>query len=201
MLRRYSRKLSAILIVLCLSILGIGSCSRQLSPLEIVKSYEVACNSSDIESLLSLFEDDATVEFIGMGPVVRGLLWIRGKAEYDSTLHTRLELTVKRKELGTVYCSAKETNDWAKTVGISMLVYSQFDLEIKSGKIFSISALLSDSSIVRINEVMTEVVPWAQTNRPRLFTEAFSEGEFSFNTASARATLSLLADWRKSMAE
>jgi ketosteroid isomerase-like protein len=182
--------------ILIAAALALLSCSRAPSRTEVVKSYETAVNSADIDSLLSLFAVNAVVEVVGMGGPLRGREEIRAKAKYDSALHVDLALTVLETRKDTVFCQALEANDWTREAGLPPHDYSSYWLAIRAGEITRIRAELSETAITGVNEVMARVIPWAQENRPGALDSLMAGGEFDIGAESANLMMALLREWR-----
>lgn len=189
--------LSALLLIVLL--IFALSCSRPPSRADVARAYQGAVDASDIDSLLSLFADDAIVEFVGFTSAMHGKEALRGKAEYDSALNVRLALTVMETRKDTVFCSAVETNGWAQEAGLPSYVYPSYFIVIRAGKITHLRADLDPATIARLNELMGILLPWAEQNRPEALAELTSAGEFTFNARSAEIMMRLLRDWRGSM--
>jgi hypothetical protein len=199
MINKPTNYVSRVLIIISLSApIALLSCSRAPSRAEVVKSYAAAVNSSDVDSLLSLFTDDAIVGFRGMGPQLVGLEERRAKAQYDSAMHSHLTITIASSRKDTVYCRVTETNDWTREAGLPPYEYSSFMFVIKAGKIAGLQAELADSTVAQINGVMSLIVPWAQENMPEMLDSLMAGGEFAFRAENARLMMLLLREWRES---
>ena len=174
------------------------SCSRAPSRAEVVKSYAAAVNFSNIASLLSLFTDDAVIDFRGMGSPMRGVEERRAKAQYDSAIHSQVTISITTSKKDTIYCRTTEINDWTREAGLPPYDYSSFLFVIKAGKIALLQTELADSTVVQINGVMSLIIPWAQENRPELLDSLMAGGEFAFGARNARLMMVLLKEWRQS---
>jgi hypothetical protein len=180
---------------------SILACSRAPSRIDVVKTYEATVNSSNVDSLMALFDNNAAVYYRGMATPLKGKDEIRARAEYDTTLHSILTLTLVQAKKDTVFCQGREIDDWNKSARISPYVYSSFKFAVRAGKITYIRAEMADSTIKSINEVMALLLPWVQENRPATLDTLMAEGEFAFNAESARLMMSLLGQWRASRSE
>jgi ketosteroid isomerase-like protein len=174
----------------------IFACSRGQSKTDVINAYERAFNAGQVDSLLSLFSDDAQVEFVGMGPVLEGRKEVADKARYDSTLDGRMAIEIRQVKNDTVFATAIENNAWLKRGGLPPNVYSSVMFVISRGKITGLQAELSDSSVASVNEIMQNLIPWAQANEPDKLNELLPQGSFSYSVKSANLSLRLLEDWQ-----
>jgi hypothetical protein len=178
-------------------LLSLLACSRGPSGKDIVKAYESASNAHQIPSLLSLFSDDAQIQFTGMEIPLSGTAAIAEKARYDSTLNNVIRFTITRTKRDTVFASAMETNKWLTAAGQSSSFYSTVAFVVVNGKIKNLHADLSDSSVTAINNIMGALIPWAQANEPNKLNQLLSDGAFLYTAQSAALSLELLGDWRQ----
>jgi hypothetical protein len=197
MKRKAENIIAGAFIVLILSMpFAFLSCSNSPSRTEVVKAYQAAVKSADIDSILSLFADDAVVEVFGMGRPLQGRNEIRSKAEYDSALHCDLSLTILESRKDTVFCQGLESNDWTRELELPPYDYSSFAFVIRAGKIVRLRAELSEQTVAGINNVMTRLIPWAQEKRPAILDSLMAHGGFAFSVDSARLMMALLGEWR-----
>jgi hypothetical protein len=180
-------------IVISLLLLG---CSTERAKIAVVAEYEQTFDKHQIDSLLSLFSDDAEVEFVGMGPVLTGKEMIAEKARYDSVLDAQITIHIDLVKRDTVFATAVETDNWLSRAGLPPSVYSPVMFVISKGKITDLQAQLSDSSVTAINHIMQNLIPWAQSNEPDKLNELLPQGAFSYSVKSANLSLELLKDWQ-----
>ena len=170
-------------------------CSRVPSPKRVVQAYQAAHNAGDVDSVMALIYPDTRADFAGMGPSLWGPDELRGKAAYDSALHSQYILNIQKTAADTVFLDATESNDWTVEAGIPPFKFKSFYLVIKDGKIHYIYAELDDASVDNFNGVMSQLIPWASENRAADFDKMSSE-LFLFSAARAKLTLDLLKDWK-----
>jgi hypothetical protein len=90
-----------------------------------------------------------------------------------------------------------ESNDWIRIAALSPYEYTSYAFVIQAGKIKHIRAELSESSIAQINDLMRNLIPWAQENMPEVLHSLQGDGSFEFNSQNARHMMALLEAWRK----
>ncbi len=178
-------------------VLIFAACSRWPSRTQTVAAYERAINAHQIDPVLALFTDDATISFAGMGPTLSARSLLAAKAQYDSALGTVTTITIIRLRKDTVFARAAETNKWLTQAGLPPNVYSNVAFTIVGGKIKNLRAELSDSSATKINSVMEQLIPWAEKNEPGKLEKLMPGGGFSYSVESARISLELLKDWQR----
>jgi hypothetical protein len=186
-----------VLLSIALALLIVPACSRVPSPKKVVKAYQAAHNAGDVDSVMALIYPDSRADFAGMGPSLWGPDELRGKAAYDSALHSQYTLAVQRTAGDTVFLDATENNDWLKGAGLPPFKFAKFYLVIKEGKIHYLRAELDNPSIDRFNGVMSSVIPWAEENRPTEFNRLTSE-LYLFSAENARVSMAILRDWKSS---
>jgi hypothetical protein len=181
-------------------------CSRGPSPAKVMRAYESAVNSHNINSIVNCYSDDIVFEMPGVGPPIFGKDAVRGLAEYDSVLNTNWSITIGRIKHDSVFCGIRESNDWLSAARLSSSIqtpawanfYSPSVFVVRNGKIESAMISLSDSSISHLNEIMSSLVPWAQQNRPEEYASMISDGAFVYSGKNAQTILVLLKEWKES---
>jgi hypothetical protein len=177
-------------------IAAILACSRGPSEKAVIAAYEQAFNSHAVDSLSVLFGDSIQVEFVGMGPILTSKEILVDKARYDSVLDAHVTVNIGRLANDTVFASAVETNKWLSRAGLPPSVYSSLMFVISNGRITDLQAQLSDSSVTAINNVMQDLISWAQSNEPDKLNELLPQGTFSYSINTANLSLELLRDWQ-----
>jgi hypothetical protein len=178
-------------------LLSLLACSSGPSRKDVVKAYETAANAHKIPSLISLFSDDSQFQSTGMELPLLGKEAIAQKARYDSTLNNIIRLTITRTKRDTIFATAIETNQWLSSAGLAPSYYSSIAFVVVNGKIKTLNAELSDSSVAAINNIMNSLIPWAQEYEPEKLNQLLSGGVFSYTAQSAALSLELLRDWRQ----
>jgi hypothetical protein len=184
-----------LMIILGLSI--VSGCSRVPSPQKVVQAYQAAHNAGNVDSVMALIYPDTRADFAGMGPALWGPDELRGKAAYDSALHSQYTLNIHSTAADTVFLDATKSNDWTTAAGLPPFKFKSFYLIIREGKIRYIYAELDDASVDRFNGVMSGLIPWAMENRAADF-DSLSSELFMFSAESAKLSLALLNDWKSS---
>lgn len=178
--------------LLILSAATIMSCSPK--PVDLVKAYQRAYNSHDLDGLISLFADDATFEVVGQF-VLKGKEDIRHMAEYDFTLHIHMTVNRFTTRGDTVFCELIEINDWLEVAGIEEALYTArfvFD----DGLIKLIRGKSSPQTEKAFNQVLKPLLEWASKERLEQLAEMMPEGKFVYNAENAKKSLVLLREWQ-----
>jgi hypothetical protein len=182
--------LFSLLILLAATII---SCSPK--PVDLVKAYQGAYNSHDLDGLMSLFTDDAAFEVVGQF-VLKGKEDVRRVAEYDSALNIHMTISQFTTRGDTVWCHLAETNDWLKTAGIGEATYSAMFV-IEDGLIKLIRGESTPEIDKALNQVLEPLLEWASKERPEQLAEMTPEGKFAYNAENAKKSLALLREWQE----
>jgi len=184
-------------ILLLSPILLLASCSTQPDNLALISDYQNQKNGHDLESTLSMFAEDARLNFGPLGSLV-GADQIRAIHEYDLALDTKIVFEDCQAKDQEVSCLAIETNKWLDLVDIEFITYdeSRFMFDA-NGRIESISATLSPASSKVLGEAMATFDVWARSNRADEYSALFlPDGNFSYSFENGENVLALLRRWR-----
>lgn len=173
------------------------ACSPPPDYLGTVLEFQNHKNDGDLESVMSLFADEPSLDFGPLG-TIEGVAAVRGILEYDLALNTHLQFQDCEANGPEVSCRVVESNDWLKTAGIESITYDQNRFVFAAdGRIGSVSARLSAESEQSIGKAVEEFHQWATTNRPAEYAPLFSEdGAFVYSGENAEKVLALLRNWR-----
>lgn len=125
--------------------------ARIPDPLAIVRAFDAACNAHDLETVLSLFADDAVVR---QSPPSDGVGIYRGKEQIGSWFQTQLpgfhvDSSDHRMSGDSVSWSAMMTDDLLRQIGQRQPLRTEAEAVVRDGKIASLSvtnpSLLSGS--------------------------------------------------------
>ena len=97
-----------------------------------VFEYERRVNADNVEGVLQLWTHDAVYEMKGMF-LLEGKEALRGLAQWDSVLHTRLTFHDITTEGDTVFTNVVESNEWLSAVGIEQLVHPSTMIVFRDG--------------------------------------------------------------------
>lgn len=173
----------------------IASCSPEPTPVDLVRAYQNAYNSHDLEKLLSLFAEDATFEVVGQF-VFKGKENVRRVAEHDFALNIHMSIRGPTIKGDTIFCGLTETNDWLKTAGIGEAHYTGWFV-FEAGLIKLIRGQSTPETDKAFSEVLNPLIEWASKERPEQLAEMMPEGKFVYNAENAKKSLALLRQWQE----
>jgi len=173
----------------------IASCSPKPSPVDLVKAYQNAYNSHDLERLVSLFAEDATFEVVGQF-VFKGKEDIRRVAEHDFALNIHISIGGPSIKGDTIFCGLIETNDWLKTAGIVEARYTGWFV-FEGGLIKLIEGKATPETDTAFSQVLNPLMEWASQERPEQLAQMMPEGKFVYNAENAKKSLALLRQWQE----
>ncbi len=183
--------------VILFSIFVLSACDSPDDLLRRVADYEEACNRHDVDTVLSLYAEDARLEFGPLG-TIEGKDRIRGVHEYDRAIDAELLFENCSVEYRAVTCRAVENNQWLVTAGLEPLVYSASIFEFnRRGQIETTVARMSPQSAQVLGQVMARFNAWARKNAAWEYSELFRpDGSFEYSYDSGGKILELLRQWR-----
>jgi hypothetical protein len=165
-------------------------------PIDLVKAWEEAINSHQIESVSALYADDATIDYTDL-VVFKGKVEIQGLFEWDRVMNTRLSLSNFRQIGDTLFVTGIETNDWPKAAGLNEQSYSSIKFTFSNGLVTFHQAVLSPESFQALIETSHAVQEWAFKERSHQVAEMKVQGKFVYNEATAKTNLDFVREWRK----
>lgn len=171
------------------------SCSAK--PTEVVKEFEAAFNSHDVNKLTSLFADTAVIE-LSLFNHLQGKNQIRGFAEYDSVLSSHINVSDIAESDGRAFFVMTLKNDLLKTLGIDGAKYSLI-FEVNGGKIENISGGVTNETEIKLKSFQNTFMLWAARERPNKLNQIMPNGKVVCNAANAKKYLSLVIDWKNSL--
>ena len=179
--------------VLILAALVLYSCEPTLQ--RRVLEYERQVNAGNVDRVLALFADDATVRAQGMHSLA-GKDALRGMAEWDSVVHTRLTFYDMVTEGDTVLANVVESNDWLAALGIEEVYHPTTLVVFQSGLITRIESETDSGDARAMHQSLDAVLQWALQERPHVVRTLVSDAGFRYNSESAGRWLHLLREWR-----
>jgi len=184
--------------VLILAALAFYSCEPTLE--RRVFEYERQVNAGRVESVLALFADSATVQTKGM-PLLAGKDALRGMAEWDSVLHTRLTFYDMVTTGDTVLANVVESNDWLAALGIEEIFHPTTRVVFRENVIIRIESETDSIDASALRHSLDEVLEWALLERPGAVRTLVPEAGFEYSAESAQQWLQLLGEWKNAAAE
>jgi len=189
-------KRMAIAAVLCVGLMPlIQTCGHK--PIDIVLAYQEALNAGDVDKVMSLHTEDAHFRVPGLFDL-QGQEALRGLVEYDRELHTTLEFGEIEVRGDTVFCQAKETNDWIETADIGEFYYHGL-IVTRSGRIEAIEAAFIPETNQAFQRVMKPLMDWARAERSDELAKMMPQGRFLYNAENAGKNLSLLREYKQNL--
>lgn len=181
-----------------LAALAFSSCEPTLQ--RRVFEYERQVNAGNVDGVLALFADTATVRVQGMLSLT-GKDALRGMAEWDSVLHTRLTFYDMVTVGDTVLANVVESNDWLSALGIEDVYHPTTHVVFQSGLIVRMDSQTDSSDARAIRDSLDAVLQWALQERPHVVRSLVSDAGFRYNSESAGRWLHLLREWRYAVGE
>jgi hypothetical protein len=187
------KKLFNSLILIFISGIVFVSCGKK--PATVVKEYEQAYNSHNVNKLVSLFRDDAVIE---LTPIynLKGPLQIRGYAEFDSVLNSHIRISDIMESNGRAFFVMSKENDFLKTIGIDVAKYSMI-FKIDGGKIVDISGTTTNETDNKFKEFQDRFMLWAARNRLNVLNEIMPNGNIVYNAKNAKKYFDLVLEWKR----
>ena len=188
-----NKLLYAFVLILISGIIFI-SCGKK--PATIVKEYEEAYNSHDVNKLVSLFSKDAVIELSPLNKL-RGPLQIKGYAEFDSVLNSHITISDIAESNGRAFFVMNKGNDFLKTIGIDSAKYSVI-FKTDGGKIVHISGSTTIETDDKFKEFQEPFMLWAARKRLNVLNDIMPNGNIVYNAKNAKKYLDLVFEWKRS---
>jgi hypothetical protein len=173
-----------------------GACEPTLE--RRVFEYERRVNADNVQGVLELFTENATYELRDTF-VLEGKDALRGLAEWDSVLHTRLTFHDITTVGDSVLTNVAETNDWLSAVGVEELVHPSTLIVFQNGLIVRIDSETDTAGTNAIRRALDEVLAWAVVERPETVHRLVDEAGFRYSGENAATWLKLLREWNAEM--
>lgn len=160
-----------------------------------VFEYERRVNADNVEGVLELWADDGVYELKGTA-LLKGKEALRGLAEWDSVLQTRLTFHEMTTEGDTVLVNVVESSKWLTAVGIEQLVHPSTIIIFRGGLISRIESETDTVGTNAVNRSLDAVLSWALTARPQAVRRLVSDTGLQYTGENAALWLQLLEEWR-----
>ena len=183
---------------LILAALAFSSCEPTLE--RRVFEYERQVNAGNVDRVLALFSDDATVQAQGTLSLT-GKEALRGMVEWDSVVHTHLTFYDMATEGDTVLANVVESNDWLAALGIQEILHPTTRVVFRNGLIARMESETDSSDSQAIRGSLNALLEWALAERPHVVRSLVSDAGFHYNAESAVRWLGLLREWRDAVGE
>lgn len=184
-----------ILPFLVYSLLALVSCSNEPSAVRVVDAYQAAVNEENLAVLESLYTVDCVFELEGQW---RKIGWdqISNLAEWDTTVNTRVTVTVDSTEENVVYARIDQSNDWLTGYGIDTIHYVT-EFVTRGEQISSIRTAATPESRDEFARQWQRVFGYMKMTHPELFRELLPGGEFQYTPEAAKKWLELFEEWQE----
>ena len=169
------------------------SCSP--NPAKVVKEYESAFNSHDVNKLTSLFTDNAVIELSSLNHI-KGKNQIRDYVEYDSALSAQITISDIAENDGRAFFVMTLKNDFLKTLGIDEAKYSLI-FKVDDGKIENISGSATNETEIKLKSFQNAFILWAAREKPDVLNEITPNGNLVYNAENAKRYLKLVIEWKQ----
>lgn len=172
------------------------SCSAKPDLVQRVMEYQDHKNQQDLDFVLGMFTEDASLSFGPMGSLA-GIEQVRAIHEYDVALDTKLQFEDCNAVDHDVSCRTTETNDWLSLAYIESITYEESRFAFTpDGRIQSVAATLSPESGAVLRAAIARFDTWARANQPDEYAALFSQdGSFAYSFENGERVLDLLRQW------
>ena len=185
-------------LLFCLLLLFVMSLGCTPKPADLLKAYEKALNSHDVNGIIRFYAEDIRFEVVG-GFVKVGRREVRELTKWDAAVNGQMTFTDIVVSGDTITCRAIERNDWLRLAGIEEVHYGSNTIVYNGVLISSIKAELTRKSSQAIGQALQSITEWASQERSQELAELMPEGEFVYSAELAEGWLALLSEWREEM--
>jgi hypothetical protein len=166
-----------------------------MSLIERVIAYQEAHNQHNLDATLGMLADDISFEMVDVWTKV-GLDNMRSLEEFDTGVNGSLIFNDFATNENMVEATAIENNDWFRITGIGEVKYSMVKFTFREQQICKIRAVLTPESFQAISEKLQSVTGWAAREQTQHLEKLMPQGEFIYNSESAKEWMVLLRKWR-----
>lgn len=166
----------------------------------LVKNYEQAYNSHDLEQIMSFYADDIKFEVVDVVEL-SGKIEVKGLTEYDIALNIQLMFENIKVRGDSAICDLTENNDWLKAMNIEAAHYSPTIFIFEDGLIQQIKATETPETKDAISSAVKALKEWTSKNRPEKLKEMMPEGKFVYNAINAKKVIELIHEWEEAVKE
>lgn len=163
---------------------------------DIILAYQQAHNANDVDLALSYMSPEIRFGMAGIW-VKEGIEEVRALESWDAALHSKIIFTDLKLRNGRLECTAKETNDWFKLVGIPEIRYDSIKYEFENGVIRHIRANMAHQSERLIDQAINKIMRWALDAHPDEINDIIPRGNFLYGHEQALRWKTLLEEWVK----
>jgi len=184
-------KTTAVIIIIYFLISG---CTHD--PESIVKSYEHAHNTHNIDKALTFFDDSISFEIKDTW-IKKGKEKIKELELWDSTLKSNLKFDILKINNDTVLSRVIEKNDWFRAAGIDELIHDSTILIIRDNKITSIIASAKGDQYNKVGQLISSIFEWSHKTTDSTIYGLIKDGEFIYSPEAANKWLNLFKAIKK----
>ncbi len=185
----------AYLLMLLLPILFFSCSTRSTDRIKVIKQ---AFNTKDIDNTIArCYTDDIIFEIDAIKG--QGKKVLRGAAEWDSVINTRLSFSDFRIVRDTIFCKCLEQNDISKLQGMDKGYFDPVTFIFQDGLIKYMKFQSTAESHQTKLKASNPFLNWLYTERNDQLEKLMTNGKFVLNATSAQGYLELVREWRVSV--
>lgn len=164
--------------------------------LSLVKAYQEAHNSHDIEASVVFFAPDARLS-LG-ATALEGKDQIRAFHEYQAMLNAELQLDACAVDEKTVTCQALGSNDVDKAMGFDQLNFPVIAYRFEGDLVQEVNGALQPVRALVVDYLLSSFQAWAAENRPDEYSQLYGqEGQAIYSRGNAERVVPLVEEWRE----
>ena len=162
--------------------------------IDLVKTFQERLNEHNIEKIMSMFSEDATVERVGYSKFAgkqqvkinfeydSGKQQIKNILEYQDEVNSNYQFTNYKSEGDTVHCQSSQRNDIIDAIGVSGRGYNSCIFTFKDGLIQSVAVEIPPESVEQNSKILKKLIPWLTEKYPNEYVRMFMpDGRFIYN--------------------
>ena len=184
-----------VLFIFSIIALTFAACEKGPSPADVVRQYEQAVNSEDVPALEALLDSNCMFEF-ERRQRISGWEKIEPLVVWDTTVNTRMTITIDSTVGNTVFARNAQTNDWYTGFGVDTFVFITW-FEVDSSRIAAVHTFGTPESRVRFLEQWKRLHGYMKLAHPEELKQLMPEGGFSYTPENARLWMEVFKDWQE----
>jgi hypothetical protein len=175
--------------------------------IDLVKTLQERVNQHDVEKILTMFSDHATLETVGFSKYGKqqdkilfehysGKQQLKKVVEYTVEVNTNWQIINYKSEGNAVHCQISQRNDTLDAMGISERQYSSQIFTFKDGLIQSVAVEIPPESVEQTSKISKKLIPWLTEKYPNEYARMFMpDGRFIYNRENGKDVVPLLRKW------
>lgn len=179
-----------IMLIAGCGLLLISACAKQ-DQVGMLKNFEAAYNSHDVNHIMALIADDALFQIDSK--VLNGKESIRGRVVYDSVLEAQMEFSNISRQGDSVLFDAREINEWLILAGMDEYHYRNCVAVFEKGLLKRLQAKTGEKTLVNIGQVFQDMAAWIPDSLAFEINDLLQSG---YSAESARRWKIVLQQWK-----